>query len=55
MLLAVEGIAVSDVRNTTADEDAAFNELLEKAYNLWLKSLDVLQLRLSYCDCSYGL
>jgi hypothetical protein len=47
MLLFVEGIAVPDVHNATADDEAAFNKLLDNAYNLWLKSLDVLRLRLS--------
>lgn len=37
MLLSVEGIALPDVRNATADDEEAFNKLLDKAYNLWLK------------------
>jgi hypothetical protein len=52
MLLSVEGIAVPDVRNATADDEAAFNKLVDKAYNLWLKNPDVLRIRLSDCDCS---
>ena len=37
MLLSVEDIAVPDIRNATADNEAAFNKLLDKAYTLWLQ------------------
>ena len=37
MLFSVEGIAIPDVRNATADDEAAFSKLLDKAYNVWLK------------------
>ena len=37
MLLSVEGIAIPDVRNATADDEASFSKLLDKANNLWLK------------------
>ena len=38
MLLSVEGIAVDpNVCNATADNEATFNKLLDKAYTLWLQ------------------
>jgi len=37
MLQSVEGIAVPGVHKATADDEAAFSKLFDKAYNLWLK------------------
>jgi hypothetical protein len=37
MLLSVEGITIPDVRDATADDEAAFNKLIDNAYALWLQ------------------
>lgn len=37
MLLSVEGINIPDVRDATADDEAAFNKLIDNAYALWLQ------------------
>jgi len=37
MLMPVEGITIPDVRDATADDEAAFNKLIDNAYALWLQ------------------
>jgi len=37
MLLSVESITIPDVRDATADDEAAFNKLIDNAYALWLQ------------------
>jgi len=36
MQLAVEGLQVPDVRDAEEEDEAAFNNFLDKAYRLWL-------------------